>query len=175
MKSEFLGDSYDIVKRFFRDILSPIAPLKADPYFIESSLLSGEYERVTGIALLSNGQTKPIGVLLDPDTGIRAPDHHRDATRSHATTQYIADVLRDSSVAYCIVYDQSYHRNSVRKTDQLTAKLQELENRSVVGFYYVSHAPFLFAARHGRTLAALRKALLNAGIPSGMFFPSQTN
>jgi hypothetical protein len=40
MRREFLGDSYDAVKRMWRDILVEWAPLYAEPRYIQADLRS---------------------------------------------------------------------------------------------------------------------------------------
>jgi hypothetical protein len=173
MTREKLGDSYDIVKRFFRDTLSNIAPLQSDPYFLEPALEWRDYEQATGIILRSDRCTRrPIGVLLDPHTGICVRDRIRRG-RAHVTMQRIANVLRDPSVAYCLVFDQSLKRNRVQREVQLRAKLRNLRRRRVRAFYYDSHAPFLFATRSKRKLDRLKQALRRAGIPQRRFFPRE--
>ena len=168
MTSSKLGDSFDIVKRFFRDTLSEIAPLQCDPYFLEPGLQPSDYENATGVPVRS-AHGSAIGLLLDPHTGIHVSDRHRKS-RAYATTHYIAAALHDHSVSYCVVFDQSSHRNKVPLRDQLLPKVDDLRRRDIGGFYYVSHAPFLFAARRQDTLRALRSALREAGIPANRFF-----
>ncbi len=169
MTKSKLGDSYDIVKRFFRDTLSRIAPLTSDPYFLESSLSWSDYERATGIPLRSDTPAGSglIGVLLDPHTGIHVSDRPL-ISRKYASTRYITNFLDDPSVVYCVVFDQAFERG-VRREDQIERKLKYLAARDVVGFYYVSHATFLFAARRQRIVDDLRDALRQTGLPEDKF------
>lgn len=57
MKREFLGDSYDMVKRFWADLLRHTAPLYADPRFYQDDDkskevgLQREFTRLTGIRI----------------------------------------------------------------------------------------------------------------------------
>jgi hypothetical protein len=172
MTRDKLGDSYDIVKRFFRHTLFEIAPLEADPYFLEPRLEHRDYEQVTGIPVRPRTSPRRVGLLLDPHTGIHIAQQLRKG-RSYATTQYIATSLQDRSVAYCVVFDQSYSRNGVPREDQLRPKLDEMADHRVGAFYYVSHAPFLFAARDLRTIRRLRRAFEKSGLPGSRFLPRE--
>jgi hypothetical protein len=50
MNQKYLGDSYDMVKRFWADILRPIAPLCAHPDFIPEPVRE-RFLRLTGMTL----------------------------------------------------------------------------------------------------------------------------
>ena len=172
MTRDKLGDSYDIVKRFIRETLSSIAPLVADPYFLEPSLSPRDYERATGISLRTVSSPPRFGLLLDPHTGIHVA-HQLRKGRHYATTQYIAATLDDGCVAYCVVFDQSYTRNGVPRNDQLRPKLDEMARHCIASFYYVSHAPFLFATRDATMARRLRRAFRRSGLPDSKFFPHE--
>jgi len=67
-----------------------------------------------------------------------------------------------------ITFDQSDYRNSRRsKEEQRRIKMRHILEEGFPSFYYVSHAPFLFAAANAETLEELRKVLTSAGIPQG--------
>jgi hypothetical protein len=69
--------------------------------------------------------------------------------------------------ARCVItFDQSdYRRSNLRLGDQHRMKLRSLSRKGGHGFYYVSHAPFLFAAPDTGVLEQLREILRNAGLP----------
>jgi hypothetical protein len=113
MRRKHLGDSYDLVKRFWSEGLREIAPLYAHPRFVPSDIRD-EYTQATSIAIL-NIDTPPqgnFGILLDPDTGIPLPGGPcSDASGSHASLEFIIGVNEQLRPAYMICFDQSYHQS----------------------------------------------------------------
>src|SRR5438445_7171282 len=83
MDEQWLGDSYDLVKRFWKKSLEPVAPLYAHPRFVPSTIRT-HYTAVTTIPILDTRPHGRVGVLIDPDTGIPLPD----STATRATTKY---------------------------------------------------------------------------------------
>ncbi len=168
MDQKFFGDSYDIVKRFWADLLRPDAPLYAWPEFIPEDLRV-EYSRFTGIAMyspsLNSGSN--FSILNDPDTGIRLPGAKKQArTRGHATIEQVVNQLDSIGAKWSLTYDQGYHRSRLFSPDQQRAlKLDALSSRGCFGFYYRSHACFLFSSRSKKDLDNLRKLLEDAGMP----------
>ena len=166
MKREFLGDSYDVVKRMWRDLFQDVAPLFAEPRFVQNDLQS-DFEKLTRIPMLKGRQSKKISILNDPDTGIRLPgEQNQREGRSHVTIASIINQLRNDQV-YCVVtFDQSDYRNSIlNRTQQRNAKLVAINDAGYFAFYYVSHAPFMFALRCQEDLNDLVCRIQNFGIP----------
>lgn len=164
MKRDYLGDSYDAVKRMWQDMLVNWAPLYAEPRFIPEDLRT-EFTLLTRIPMLLD-KTGSFSILNDPDTGIRLPgEENQSEGRTHIAIDSIVHQLR--SGALCVItFDQSDYRNSDMKRDQQRkAKMQALAERGVHSFYYVSHAPFLFAAPDPHSLLRVKTILMNAGIP----------
>src|SRR5437763_92280 len=93
MKREYLGDSYDAVKRFWQQVLLAWAPLYAEPRFIPEDLRD-EFTCLTCIPMLSYVPSGPFSILNDPDTGIRLPAEKNQAERqTHITLRSIRDQL----------------------------------------------------------------------------------
>ena len=166
MKWAFLGDSYDAVKRMWGDMLADWAPLYAEPRFIPGNDLKQAFTRLTRIPMLQGEPAHPYSILNDPDTGIRLPgEQNQQEGRTHVTIETIAEQLRHG--ARCVVtFDQSdYRRSNLSLGEQHRMKLRFLSRKGGHGFYYVSHAPFLFAAPDAVALRQLRRILADAGLP----------
>lgn len=87
MHERYLGDSYDIVKRFFGEQLSPIAPMHAHPRFVPNDLYDA-FTRLTTIPIWDENADVEFSLLLDPHTGIPLPDAAmQDVRISHAPIQ----------------------------------------------------------------------------------------
>jgi len=170
MKQAYLGDSYDIVKRFWAESLRSIAPLYAHARFIPHTLRA-TYTAMTAIPVFDPSHEKPdtqFGVLLDPDTGVPLPSEvaSTTATVGHTPLNFIIRVFEEYSPLYLICFDQSYHRmEGFDRKSQRAKKIAYLVERDLSAFYYVSHAPFLFVARNSKSLDTIRLRLLHLGIP----------
>ncbi len=168
MKGIYLGDSYDIVKRFWAESLQPVAPLYAHPRFVPEDIRA-QYEAVTSIPVLDTDRLpeRPFGLLLDPDTGIPlATESKTKATASHAPLPFIVQLNEQLQPTYMLCFDQSHHRShELKRPEQLEQKQEFLRGHGLGSFYYVSHAPFLFVAREAEILAQVRCRLVSLGIP----------
>ncbi|HTW62518.1 MAG TPA: hypothetical protein VMD55_11965 [Terracidiphilus sp.] len=170
MKQAFLGDSYDILKRFWADSLRPIAPLYAHARFIPLPLRA-KYSLMTGISILDPAVELPgadFGILLDPNTGVPLPRESAspNATISHTPLRYIARAMEECAPAYLICFDQSFHRiEGLDKRSQRGKKLDYLRELGYSGFYYVSHAPFLFVFPNPESLSIVLAQLERTGLP----------
>lgn len=166
MKRDYLGDSYDCVKRLWQQVLADWAPLYAETRFIPKDLQE-EFTRLTGIPMLRCTPSGPYSILNDPDTGIRLPGENNQAeSRAHVALPTICAQLRRSVVCAVITFDQSDYRLGGLKLDgQRQAKVRYLIEAGLFAFYYVSHAPFLFACPDTNTAQQLRQRLLRFGIP----------
>jgi hypothetical protein len=165
-----LGDSYDLVKRFWSESLGGIAPLYAHARFVPAAIRT-EYASVTTIPVFESAPDNPFGILLDPHTGIPLPTQRLSgATASHASLPFIVQVSETLHPAYMICFDQSYHRGrKLSRKMQRQTKREFLRNRGIASFYYVSHAPFLFAAQKVDILDAILDRLIWLGIPKKLF------
>ena len=172
MKGIYLGDSYDIVKRFWAESLRPLAPRYSHPRFVPAGIRA-RYTAVTSIPVLDTDDLpgEPFGLLLDPHTGIPLPaESPAEATASHAPLPFIVQVNERLRPAYMICFDQSYHRHhELSRTEQLEKKREFLRGHGMSSFYYDSHAPFLFTAGKAETLFAVRRRLVSLGVPEERF------
>lgn len=172
MHAKYLGDSYDIVKRFWAEQLMGIAPLFAHPRFIPPGIAPAFVDMVRmPIFSHSARPTEPFGLFLDPHTGIPLPTSlSRRATVSHAPLSFIEAEFERCGPHYQVCFDQSHDRGSgLSRVEQRSRKQEALRVRRIASFYYVSHAPFLFAARDSAVLGFIHRRLLDSGLPSSRF------
>ncbi len=167
MKRQYLGDSYDAVKRLWQEIFAQWAPLHADPRFVPEDVRT-EFTAFTRIPIMTQRILAAHSILNDPDTGIRLPTGASQAEgRSHITLSTICSQLKNASVRCVITYDQSNHRKrGLTPESQRNAKLQWLRREKISAFYYVSHAPFLFAFSKPKLMQGAITRLQRAGVPS---------
>jgi hypothetical protein len=169
--SKYLGDSFDIVKRFWADCLGSVAPLFAHTKFVPQNIQE-KYERMVGVRLLpADGLPVCFGLFLDPNTGIPLPtSSSQGATASHATVSFIVREFNRLKPTYMVCFEQSHDRScGLTRREQRDSKRRALQSNRIVSFYYVSHAPFLFMARDDATLQRLLDCITNAGMPSSRF------
>jgi hypothetical protein len=168
MHERYLGDSYDLVKRFWGELLSPIAPVLAHPRFIPSDLRDS-FTRLTNIPMWDETRRNyaRYSLLLDPHTGIPMPEAAVQGLRiSHAPVKFIVDLFNNANLAFIICFDQTTDRqHDLSIADQREAKREAFSALQIVSFYYLSHAPFLFASNSAGTLNEVRNRILDAGIP----------
>ena len=159
MNPLWFGDSFDIIKRFFIENLNAIGyRVVVDP------MLTGEwngveqfYKFLKADPLIEQGISKSA-LLLDPDTGIG-----KKKSKRHVTIQCIAEQLSKYDVVFS--FDQSFPRGG-NTTKEITDKLTLLQQTGNHGFYYDSHARFLFASKSFKKLKELEQQLLASGLPA---------
>ena len=168
MKKNYLGDSYDAVKRLWQELLSDWAPLLAEPRFIPPDIRSA-FTTFTRIPMLTEPSPAAYSIFNDPDTGVRLPDRKNQSEgTTHIALSTIASQLTIPEVRCIVTFDQSHHREpGFTPAEQRNAKVMWLRQERLHAFYYVSHAPFLFAFSKQAHMKAVRARLLCAGIPSG--------
>jgi hypothetical protein len=166
MKRQYLGDSYDAVKRLWQEAFAEWAPLLAEPRFIPEDIRN-DFTNVTRIPLLDNHSPAVCSIFNDPDTGIRLPDRKNQKEGvTHINLATMANQLSNSAVRCVLTFDQSHHRElGFTPADQRNAKVLWLRTQGLCAFYYVSHAPFLFAFSKATLMKAARDRLLALGIP----------
>ena len=165
MERAFLGDSYDAVKRMWQELLAGWAPLYAEPRFIPKELRP-DFEKLTRISMLKDQRPRTYSILNDPCTGIRLPSRPKQSEgQKHVSIETIIRQLKNG--AQCVVtFDQSIYRNvGMKPKEQRQAKMRRLAEDEFHSFYYVSHAPFLFAFPNKETLKKVEGILKAAGIP----------
>src|SRR5690242_10168419 len=107
MKRDYLGDSYDAVKRLWQQVLADWAPLYAETRFIPHEL-QADFTRLTGVAMLRNTPSSPYSILNDPDTGIRLPDESNQIeSRRHIALRTICEQLERGAPSAVITFDVS--------------------------------------------------------------------
>jgi hypothetical protein len=166
MKRQFLGDSYDAVKRLWQEAFSEWAPLLAEPQFVPEDIRN-DFTGLTRIPILNDYRPPVYSIFNDPDTGIRLPDrkNQREGV-THISLATIEAQLSNSAVRCVLTFDQSHHREpGFTPADQRNAKVLWLRRQGLSAFYYVSHAPFLFAFSNDVYMKAARARLLLLGIP----------
>lgn len=172
MDRTYLGDSYDIVKRFWAERLSLVAPLLAHPRFVPVAI-KHQFELLVGMRVLERDETPtgPFGLFLDPHTGIPLPRVARyTATATHAPLAFIEDEFSRLKPRYMVCFDQSHDRvPDLSRSAQRALKRADLTARHLFSFYYVSHAPFLFATSEKGVLESLYRRLVESGIPEWRF------
>jgi hypothetical protein len=164
MNPAYLGDSYDIVKRFFCDVSRSLGytvyvdPMRTGRW---TRAASRDFLRLIGARELATPVTSPAVLLMDPDKGIR--DRPGPA---HTTFDVIAG--RCEQFALCLVFDQSFSR-SPRVRDALVRKLRSLRALGIRGVYFDSHARFLICGKTPAPVMRFQKALTEAGLPRARF------
>jgi hypothetical protein len=166
MKRQFLGDSYDAVKRLWQETLAEWAPLLAEPRFIPENI-RGEFTAFTRIPILADSRPPIYSILNDPDTGIRLPDRENQSEGlGHVNLATIAGQVKNAEVRCVVTFDQSHHREAgFSPTDQRNAKVLWLQREGLHAFYYVSHAPFLFVFSERTYMKQVQTLLQAAGVP----------
>ena len=162
MNPKWFGDSYDIVKRFFIEILSQSGyRVYFDPMFTgDWGGREQDFYNFMGahpIRDLSEDD-KRTALFLDPDTGIG-----KNTSDRHTTINEIVPKLSRHDIV--LVFDQSFSRGKASNR-QMLEKLRLLSSLGATGFYFDSHAKFLFASNDHDALTAVRTKLLDIGIPT---------
>lgn len=166
MKRQYLGDSYDAVKRLWQEIFGEWAPLHAEARFIPDDIRTS-FTLFTRIPILGTQRPSFYAILNDPDTGVRLPGrpNQREGC-THVSLATIHEQLQGVGVRCVITFDQSSHREpGLTPKDQRAEKVRWLQHRGVAAFYYVSHAPFLFAFSGPKHKREARDLLRRAGMP----------
>jgi hypothetical protein len=162
MNSDWLGDSYDVVKRFFVGCLRDLGyQVYVDPMPTGSWSQSASYLEFLGARHVREAKPGKTALLVDPDTGIGTR-----SSKKHTTIRHIVGQLDRHELVF--VFDQSFSRGHPA-LPQLGAKLREFATHEVHAFFYDSHARFLFASRSATALAAAREAFVKLGLPSRRF------
>jgi hypothetical protein len=159
MNEAWFGDSYDIVKRFFVDVVKANGySVYADPMFTGAWRSTEPFFKFLGVQDATDHAVPARSALfVDPDIGIG----NRRSAR-HTTIAVIVEKLDRHDMVF--VFDQAFSR-ALPSRGQLRRKLQQIEEFGAHGFYYDSHARFLFCSRSIDRLRSIRKAVLRTGLP----------
>lgn len=165
MRHEFLGDSYDAVKRLWCQLLGSWATVYAHPQFIPLDLRTA-YTRLTKIEMLPDKPRGAFSILNDPDTGITTKAQPSLCV-THVSIEQIAYQCRSSGARCVTTFDQSFKRSTAEgdNTTQRQVKLRALTEHGIPCFYYASHAAFLFAFASENCMAEAMSLLVSGGIP----------
>lgn len=163
MNPAFLGDSYDLVKRFFCGELSALGySVTVDPMFTGNWAdgLEDRFFRLIGAVPSTHPATdpQPSALFLDPDTGVS----NRPSLRHVPVSQLAA---RATTYALVFAFDQSFSRQYAPQSVMIQ-KLDALRQAGCHGMYYDSHARFLFVSRQSARVHNLRTRLLDLGLPA---------
>lgn len=162
MNPTFLGDSYDLVKRFFAQELRVLGyEVAVDPLFTGDWLGEEEaFHRHIDAKHRKDltGAADRTALFLDPDTGVK-----ERATRQHVSYEDLA--LEANNYKLVFAFDQSFSRQGSAR-EAMSRKLQALSAFGLYALYYDSHARFLFVSRQPRLVHELRTHLQRIGIPS---------
>ncbi len=158
MNPRGFGDSFDIVKRFFIKILKDAGyEVYVEPMFTGD----GEDNEHRFISFIGANEGTPTShksaFFIDPDTGIG-----NRTTTKHITIQSIIRYLDKFEVV--MVYDHSFSRSRSIE-DQMREKLNLFTKLGGHGFYYNSHARFLFVTKVGTITNKLVHLLQQSGLP----------
>ncbi len=160
MNTKYLGDSYDLVKRFFARELGNLGyQVAADPMFTGSW---SDEERIQFFKLVhaspeNNRAPSRTALFLDPDTGI-----HERSSRQHVSYARIADETDRYQLVFS--FDQSFSRQEAPAA-VVQRKIQAMKALGCSAMYYDSHARFLFASRVDNIIMELREHLMSVGLP----------
>ena len=159
MNPQWFGNSFDIVKRFFVENLNEIGyHVVVDPMLTgEWNGLEHKFYKVLKAHPLNEKSIIKSALLLDPDTGVGSKK-----TKQHVTIKCIAEQLLKHDVVFS--FDQSFSRGG-SAADKIREKLMLLKETGNYGFYYDSHARFLFAAKSIEILKEIERQLLSSGLP----------
>jgi hypothetical protein len=161
MRADFLGDSYDIVKRFFCEALDSLGfTVYIDPML--TGAWSGQEEsffRFLGVRRLTTGERLHgmTALFFDPDTGVNEKG-------GPAHVSYDQLVQEAESHAIVFSFDQAFSRAG-ESGPKLQVKLGALAARGCAALCYASHAHFLFVSRQQAHLGRLRTHLIELGLP----------
>ena len=161
MNPAYLGDSYDLVKRFFCRELSLLGySVTVDPMLTGTwNANERDFYRLIGAEPANREKPilKPAALFLDPDTGVNPK-----GGKQHASFERLARECANYSLVFA--FDQSFSRQAKAK-DVMLEKLSALQARGCHGMYYDSHARFVFVTKERSVLHELHLQLRSLGLP----------
>jgi len=171
MHPDYLGDSYDIVKRFFCEALRHLGyTVYIDPMFTgEWSGQETAFYRFLGVERLTSTPTSsvPTALFLDPDTGV-----NRKGSRSHVSYERVVTEAQKHNIVFA--FDQGFSRG-MAPAPQIREKIAIIAALGCSAIYYDSHARFVFVSRGRSELQRLRSELVSQGLPSSRFTEAAIN
>ena len=161
MNPLYVGDSYDLVKRFFGQELGKLGyEVAVDPRFTgEWSGQEASFFRLIGAKHVKDLVTPNArrALLMDPDTGIN---------EAGGTKHVSFDQIRKAADEYemVFVFDQSFSRQH-DSAEVIVKKLAGLTRTGLQAMYYNSHARFAFASKDESAIKKLHRHLVSTGLP----------
>jgi hypothetical protein len=162
MHPAFLGDSYDIVKRFFCEALR-----RLDYTVYINPMLTGEWSgqenaffRFLGVTpcVATQPPATPAALFFDPDTGV-----NRMGGPRHVSYEQLVKEAQKYEIVFA--FDQGFSRSGVAAS-LLQEKLGAVHSLGCAAMYYDSHARFLFVSQQREHLQRLRADLLSHDVAS---------
>lgn len=186
MKKKYLGDSYDIVKQSFLGWLDgdwsvhPMLTEEVDDQWINAykAVLGGPKIKIISshvpFRTASGGWYSVCNVdcnlFLDPHTGLTLRDLKKQS--HHLTSGELVEIVKLARRKgfLTMVFDQSIDHDGDLPRQQVREKLEDLKEKGVYAFAYVSHSCVVVASDNGEvTLNALNEVLANSGVPGERF------
>lgn len=182
MRMQFFGDSYDVVKKFLLQSVSPGAEWAAFPMFSHDVTAEevSAFERFLGVRVVSSesltestNRAQHLATLaghshifLDPDTGIKLKFTRADSVK-YVFGSELTVLCKQVPERLLLVFDQSVPRGGEKKA--MERKLAHFKSEGISGFAYLSHACFVVLSASESTCVRARANLLAAGLPSSRF------
>ncbi len=172
MNFQYFGDSYDIVKRFFIKNINEMGySVFVDPMFTDNwnGFEEKFYALIGAFPLKSfSAVTGKTALFLDPDTGVNSKSSKKHiAIEKHITIEKMVGCLKEHDIVFS--FDQAFSRDTTVRNKKISEKLCLLKKIGARGFYYKSHACFLFSAKTDEILTNLKNQFLIIGLPENRF------
>ena len=169
MNPGFLGDSYDLVKRFFcRELVALQYEVVVDPMFTGTwGNRETQFYRLIGATPKAVGAAPTAGtaLFLDPDTGVDS-----NGGKQHVSCDRVVREATTHELVFS--FDQSFSRQA-KPRDVMQAKLAAVSSCGGRAMYYDSHARFLFVSLKEHPLQELREHLVSLGLPAERLLESR--
>ncbi len=167
MRSNYFGDSYDIVKLSLLRWLSAMGSWSVHPMLSEktSPELIQAYTRLLGVPILSRDVLRSrmheserddyfrgarecrTHLLLDPSTGLRIHRQGAKHPQLYVFGHELVQIAMSRQDRLTLVFDQSLVRAKLaERKKEVLAKLEALGADEICGAAYVSHACFIIVA-----------------------------
>ena len=169
MNPDFLGDSFDLVKRFFCQELAKLGyAVSVDPMFTGdwNGREQDFFRLICAQPEVPANESRHTALFIDPDTGVR-----ENGGKQHVSFERL--LKEASSNALVFSFDQSFSRQAEPDKVMLD-KLAVIKAEGCHGMYYNSHARFLFVSSQQVRLHELRDHLISLGLPSERLLGSGT-
>jgi hypothetical protein len=165
MNPTFLGDLYDLVKRFFILELQSLGYAVAiDPMFTgDWAGQEDNFHRLLGLGNPANSELAPSrrSLFIDPDTGL-----NERGGRRHVSFHRIEHEVQSYELVFA--FDQSFSRRA-SPIEVMKRKMSTLSKSGVRTMYYDSHARFLFASSREEVLREVMNHVVLVGMPRSRF------